>query len=73
MAETCAFRQVARLMLDSRQRGTSLKGKGQTMSRIEFIAGSLLWVAAALLMPMAALEPVQATHAASTPAAAGQL
>jgi hypothetical protein len=33
------------------------------MRRIEFIAGSLLWLAAATLMPMAALEPVQAAHA----------
>jgi hypothetical protein len=43
------------------------------MSRIEFIAGSLLWLAVAVLMPMAALEPVQVTNAASAPAAAGQL
>jgi hypothetical protein len=43
------------------------------MSRIEFIAGGLLWLAAAMLMPMAALEPIQATHAASAPAAAAQL
>jgi hypothetical protein len=59
-------------MLSKRQRGIS-SGKGQIMSKIEFIAGGLLWIAAAMLMPMAALEPVQATHAASAPAATGQL
>jgi hypothetical protein len=34
------------------------------MRRIEFITGCLLWLAAAILMPMAALEPVQAAHGA---------
>jgi hypothetical protein len=40
------------------------------MRRIELIVTSLLWVAVATLMPMAALEPVQGAHAAATPAAA---
>ena len=40
------------------------------MRRLEFIFGSLIWFAAAALMPMAALEPIQAAHAAP-PAAAG--
>ena len=35
------------------------------MRRIEFIAGSLLWLATAMLMPMAALEPIQAAPAVS--------
>ena len=35
------------------------------MRRMEFIVGSLLWLAAAVLMPMAALEPVQGAQAAS--------
>jgi glycerol uptake facilitator-like aquaporin len=34
------------------------------MRRVEFIAGCLIWLAAAILMPMAALEPVQAAHTA---------
>jgi hypothetical protein len=38
------------------------------MSRIEFILGSLLWLAAACLMPMAALEPVQDGPAAAVAA-----
>ncbi|MEA3003845.1 MAG: hypothetical protein QOH81_2633 [Sphingomonadales bacterium] len=40
------------------------------MRRIEIIAGSLLWLAAAALMPLAALEPVQAAHAATAAGAA---
>ena len=40
------------------------------MRRMEVIAVSLLWIALATLLPMAALEPVQAGHGASTPAAA---
>ena len=39
------------------------------MRRIELIVGAVLWLAATTLMPMAALEPVQA----SAPAAAAQL
>jgi hypothetical protein len=38
------------------------------MRRFEFIAGSLIWLAAATLLPMAALQPVQTAHVA--PAAA---
>jgi hypothetical protein len=38
------------------------------MRRIEFVAGCLIWFTAAVLMPMAALTPVEAAHAA--PAAA---
>ena len=30
------------------------------MRRMEFITSSLLWLAAAILLPMAVLEPVQA-------------
>ncbi|HEX4736599.1 MAG TPA: hypothetical protein VH331_03450 [Allosphingosinicella sp.] len=41
------------------------------MRRIESIFGALIWFAAAALMPMAALEPVQAAHAAPPAAAAG--
>jgi hypothetical protein len=37
------------------------------MRRFELIAVSLLWLALATLMPMAALEPI---HGGSTPAAA---
>jgi hypothetical protein len=40
------------------------------MRRFELIAVSLLWLALATLMPMAALEPVQAADGGSTPAAA---
>lgn len=40
------------------------------MRRMEVIATSLLWIAVAMLMPMAVLEPVQGAHAAATPAAA---
>ena len=40
------------------------------MRRIEFIVGGMLWFAATMLMPMAALEPVQAT---SAPTVAAQL
>lgn len=40
------------------------------MRRLEVIAVSLLWIALATLMPMAALEPVQAAHGASIAGAA---
>ncbi|HEX5183848.1 MAG TPA: hypothetical protein VFW19_11945 [Allosphingosinicella sp.] len=42
------------------------------MRRIEFIAAGLIWLAAAALMPMVALTPIQAAHAApvAIPAAA---
>jgi hypothetical protein len=49
---------------------TPFSTKGSTMRRIEIIAGSLLWLAAAALMPLAALEPVQAAHAATAAGAA---
>ena len=42
------------------------------MRKIEFIVGGLLWFAATMLMPMAALEPVQAAQT-NAPAAAAQL
>lgn len=35
------------------------------MRRTETIAACLIWLAAALLMPMAALQPVQAAPAAA--------
>jgi hypothetical protein len=40
------------------------------MRKFEMIAVSLLWLALATLMPMAALEPVQGAQGASAPAAA---
>ena len=41
------------------------------MRRMEVIATALLWVAVATLMPMAALEPVQAPYAPATAVVAG--
>jgi hypothetical protein len=38
------------------------------MRRIEFITACLLWIAAAALMPMAALAPVQAQGTAASAA-----
>lgn len=39
------------------------------MHRIESIIGAMIWFAAVTLMPMAALEPVQAGQAAPAAAA----
>jgi hypothetical protein len=36
------------------------------MRRLEFIAGTLIWVAAAALMPMAALAPVPTAPASAS-------
>ena len=58
MAEIRGFACLARLMLE--ERGMVLTGRGSKMRRFELIAVSLLWLALATLMPMAALEPVQA-------------
>ena len=65
VAEIRAFRRLARLMLKERQRGFS-QGKGLHMGRMEFIMSALLWFAAAVLLPMALLAPVQAAPAAAT-------
>ena len=59
---------MAYLMLERRQRGFISSMKGKTMRKFELIIASLIWFAAAVVMPMAALAPVQAAHAA--PAAA---
>jgi hypothetical protein len=40
------------------------------MRRFELVAVSLLWLALATLMPMAALEPVHATQGDAAPSAA---
>ena len=59
---------MARLLLEGRQRGFISWMKGKTMRRFELITVSLIWFAAAVLMPMAALQPVEAAHAAPTAA-----
>ena len=55
---------MAQLMLEMRQRGFISSMKGKTMRRFELIIVSFIWFAAAIVMPMAALAPVQAAHAA---------
>ena len=58
-AKICGFRHMARLLLERRQRGFISSMKGKTMRRFELITVSLIWFAAAIVMPMAALEPAE--------------
>jgi hypothetical protein len=72
VTEISGFRRVARLMLMISPTGTPFAGRWE-MHRFEAIAGSVVWIAVALLMAAVALEPVEVhaqPSAAQTVAAA---